>query len=87
VIDTVAVVSGGSPDYLIDIVADGMLRFLGSENVYVKNFWLEAGIAEDRRFRHLYTLTSTHLNKISLSGCQALVVSVRVPLEYCSIRK
>jgi hypothetical protein len=82
VINTVAVVSGGSPDYLIDIVADGMIRFLGHESVYIEYFWLEPGITKDRRFRHLYTLTSTHLNKISLSECQALVVSVRVPIEY-----
>lgn len=81
-INTVAVVSGGSPDYLIDIVADGMIRFLGHESVYIEYFWLEPGITKDRRFRHLYTLTSTHLNKISLSECQALVVSVRVPIEY-----
>jgi hypothetical protein len=82
VINTVAVVSGGSPDYLIDIVADGVIRFLGHESVYIEYFWLEPRIAEDRRFRHLYTLTSTHLNKISLSECQALVASVRVPIEY-----
>jgi hypothetical protein len=38
VINTVAIVSGGSPDYLIDIVADGMVGLLGSENVYFRYF-------------------------------------------------
>jgi hypothetical protein len=82
VIDSVAVVSGGSPDYLIDIVADGMVRLLGRENVYVKYFWLRPEAAENRIFRHLYSVTTSHPNTISLFKCQALVASVRVPLEY-----
>lgn len=83
--DTVAVVSGGSPDYLIDIVADGMVRLLGRENVYVKYYWLKPNIWEDRRYKHLYTVTTKEPNKISLCECQILVASVRVPITY--IRK
>jgi hypothetical protein len=81
-INTVAVVSGGSPDYLIDIVADGMVRLLGRENVYVKYFWLRPEAAENRIFRHLYSVTTSRPNTVSLSECQALVASVRVPLKY-----
>jgi hypothetical protein len=81
-IDTVAVVSGGSPDYLIDIVADGMVRLLGRKNVYAQYFWLRPEAAENRIFRHLYSLTTGQPNTMSLSECQALVASVRVPLEY-----
>jgi hypothetical protein len=84
-VDTVAVVSGGSPDYLIDIVADGMVRLLGRENVYIKYYWLKPGIWEDRRYKHLYNLTAKQPNKISLGECQALVTSVRFPVEH--IRK
>jgi hypothetical protein len=82
VINTVAIVSGGSPDYLIDIVADGMIRFLGNENVYIRYFWLKPGISEERRVRHLYVITKNHENKISLSECQALVASNRVSIDY-----
>jgi hypothetical protein len=31
----VAVVSTGSPDFQIDIVADGLIRLLGKENVHL----------------------------------------------------
>lgn len=81
-INTVAIVSGGSPDYLIDIVADGMIRFLGHENVYIKYFWVKPGLSEDRQFRHLYAITKSHKNRISFSECQALIASNRVPIEY-----
>jgi len=83
--DAVAIVSGGSPDYLIDIVADGMVRLLGRENVYVKYYWLKHGVWEDRRYKHLYSLTTKEPNKISLRECQILVASVRIPIKY--IRK
>jgi len=85
VISTVAIVSGRSPDYLIDIVADGMIRFLGHEKVYIRYFWQKPWMSEDRRFRHLYTITKSHENKISLPECQALIASTFLPIEY--IRK
>jgi len=81
-INTVAVVSGGSPDYLIDIVADGMIRLLGHENVYIKYAWSRPGAAEDTKFSFLYAATKDHQNQIALADCQALVVSVRVPEKY-----
>jgi len=82
VINNVAIISGGSPDYLIDIVADGMVRFLGHEKLYIKYFWLRPGAREDRRFRHLYASTISHENRISFSECEALIASVRVPIEW-----
>jgi len=82
VINNVAIISGGSPDYLIDIVADGMVRFLGHENLYIRHFWLSPGAREDRRFRHFYGLTRSHKNRMSFSECEALIASVRVPIEY-----
>jgi len=81
-INTVAVVSGGSPDYLIDIVADGMVRLLGRENVHVEFSWSRPGAAENRIFRHLYSLTLGSPNKIPIPECEALIASVRVPLAY-----
>jgi hypothetical protein len=81
-INTVAVVSGGSPDYLIDIVADGMVRLLGHENVYIKYAWSRPGAAEDTKFSFLYAATKDHQNQITLADCQALVASVRVPGKY-----
>jgi hypothetical protein len=81
-INTVAIVSGRSPDYLIDIVADGMTRFLGHEKVYIKYFWQNPRMREDRRFRHLYTNTRRHENKVKLSECQVLIASTFLSVEY-----
>jgi hypothetical protein len=81
-ISTVAIVSGRSPDYLIDIVADGMIRLLGHEKVYLKYFWQKSELLEDRRFRHLYTITRSHENKISPSECEALIASTFLSLDY-----
>jgi hypothetical protein len=80
-IDSLAVVSGGSPDYLIDVVADGMVRFLGREKVCVEYSWLSNPRRDDKRFRYFYDVTAAQPNSISLGQCQALVASTQVPME------
>ena len=80
-IDTFAVVSGGSPDYLIDVVADGLVRFLGREKVYVSYSWHSKPYIPRSRLPNLYAITTAQSNSISLMECQALVASFRVPIE------
>jgi len=71
----IAIASGGSPDYLIDIVADGLIRLTGRNHVHLEyNRWdpahscysqLMAGFGPDR---------------LRTEDCGALVASTRVPV-------
>lgn len=69
----VAVLSHGSPDYLIDIVSDGMCRLLGRQNVhydYKFSPW------HKERFNLLFNGFETP-NSIDLHEAEALVLSDR----------
>lgn len=71
----IAVASGGSPDYLIDIVADGLIRLIGRDQIHLQyNRWdpaypcysqLMIGFSPDR---------------LRNEDCDALVASTRVPV-------
>lgn len=72
----VTIASGGSPDYLIDIVADGVIRAVGRENVHLDyNQWtsyygcwsqLMVGFAPDT---------------LPMDECGILIASRRVPID------
>jgi hypothetical protein len=72
----IAVASGGSPDYMIDIVADGMIRLLGRGSVHLHyKHWSTI----DHRWEHL--LKSFTPDQLALEECDGLVVSTREPVE------
>lgn len=69
----VGVMSRGSPDYLVDIVADGMVRLLGRENVTLdyntKTSW-------SHRYAHLFSMLQGE-NRFPLHEADVLVASLR----------
>jgi hypothetical protein len=68
----IAIASGGSPDYLIDIVADGMIRLLGRDHVHLQyRHWA----SPDPRWSHL--LKSFAPDQLPLEECDGLIVSTR----------
>jgi hypothetical protein len=69
----VAVVSQGSPDFLIDIVSDGLLRSLGKANVHLN---YNRRSPHDSRFSQLF-MGFDYPNAFSLHEADALVISVR----------
>lgn len=72
----IVVASHGSPDYLIDLVADGMVRLLGRENVFVDfRMWNRTGMY----FPMLFSTDSP--NAFQLQDADALVMSNRCPLS------
>lgn len=73
----VAVVSTGSPDYLIDIVGDGFLRLLGRENVHLD---FNTTNAHSTVHSQLYIGFSTP-NAFPIYDAEYLVVSVRTPVD------
>jgi len=72
-----AVVSQGSPDYLIDILGDGFIRLLGRGNVYVRFNTHNAG---DSRKSQLY-IDFADPNFFPIEEADVLVMSTRTPLS------
>lgn len=73
----VAVVSTGSPDFQIDIVADGLVRLLGKENVHLD---YNRRVAPDSRYSQLM-MGFQYPNAFELDAADFLVVSTRTPLS------
>lgn len=73
----VAVVSTGSPDYLIDIVSDGLLRILGQQNVHLD---YNRKAPNDSRISQLFS-GFQYENAFGLDEADALVLSIRTPLS------
>ncbi len=74
----VALVSHGSPDYLIDIVTDGMIRLLGRENVHLGyNRTTPDG---DHRIPQLFSGFDAE-NRFPLEEADCLVISNRSDFE------
>jgi hypothetical protein len=71
----IAVVSHGSPDYLIDIVADGLIRLLGRDHVHLD--YRIGGWAWDVRVPQLFS-GFEGFNAFAAAEADGLVVSVRV---------
>jgi hypothetical protein len=68
-----AVISSGSPDYLIDIVADGLIRLLGRDNVHLRyNRTSTENPMQSQLFRDFSVQ-----NKIDFLESNILVASVR----------
>jgi hypothetical protein len=72
-----AIVSTGSTDYLIDIVADGMLRLLGQANVHLD---YNRRAPHDSRYSQLF-MGFQYENGFKLDEADVLVTSVRTPLS------
>lgn len=75
----VAVVSLGSPDYLPDIVADGLIRLLGRKNVHLH--FGKTHLATDVRYTHLMNGFFSEPNSFSILEADMLVVSNRSGAE------
>ena len=73
----VAVVSTGSPDFQIDIVADGLIRLLGKENVHLD---YNRRVAPDGRYSQLM-MGFQYPNSFELEAADILVTSVRTPIS------
>jgi len=78
----VGIASGGSPDYLIDVVADGAIRLLGRENVHLRY----------NRWRPTYPIISQLMQGFCpddhlLQDCRVLIASRRVPVSYVALFK
>jgi|SRR5579871_2222353 len=71
----VAVVSLGSPDYLPDIVADGLIRLLGRQNVYLH--FSKTAMGSDIRYTHLMAGFFDQPNSFPFYDADALVISNR----------
>lgn len=71
----VAVVSMGSPDYSIDILADGFIRLLGRQNVHLH--FKKTGMATDVRYTHLMTGFFDQPNAFPLTDADFLLISNR----------
>jgi len=71
-----AVVSTGSPDFQIDIVADGLIRLLGKENVHLD---YNRRVAPDSRYSQLM-MGFQYPNSFELEAADILVTSVRTPI-------
>jgi hypothetical protein len=71
----IAVVSGGSPDYLVDIVADGLIRLLGRDKVHLRfnQFAPWPGFAQ--------TLHGFESDASTIDECGVLIASVRSDLD------
>jgi len=69
----VAVISNGSPDYLIDIVADGLIRLLGRDRVHLR--FNQTSTADPYRSQLLNGFGGQ--NKIDFLEANLLVASVR----------
>lgn len=77
----VAVVSTGSPDYLVDIVADGMIRLLGRQNVHI-DFKMREGYYKGRqdpgsRIPQIFENFFEVENQFQIEEAEVLVVSNR----------
>lgn len=70
----VAVISHSSPDYLIDIVADGMVRLFGRNNLFLHYYF--NGWAKDARFTHLFEGFGNR-NDFPIQEADAVVISNR----------
>jgi len=69
----VSVVSNGSPDYLIDIVADGLIRLLGRDRIHLKyNQTSTTNLHQSQLFQGF-----DGKNKIDFLDASLLVASVR----------
>jgi hypothetical protein len=68
-----AVISQGSPDYLVDIVADGLIRLLGRDNVHLR---YNRTSTEDTMKSQLFHGFSVQ-NKIDFLEANILIASVR----------
>lgn len=68
-----SIISSGSPDYLIDIVADGMIRLLGRDNVHLR---YNRTSTENSMQSQLFQGFSAK-NKIDFLESNVLVASVR----------
>ena len=75
----VAVVSLGSPDYLPDIVADGLIRLLGRNNVHL--YFGKTSLASDIRYTHLMNGFFSEPNSFQLLEADMLVISNRSGAE------
>lgn len=73
----VSVYSTGSPDFLIDIVADGLIRVLGREGVHIR---YNRVTAPESKFDHLFQ-SFDHANGFGYCDADLLVVSVRCPID------
>lgn len=71
----VAVISLGSPDYLVDIVADGLIRELGRENIHLS--YKQNHMAGDMRYTHLMKGFFDRPNSFPIYEAEALVISNR----------
>lgn len=72
-----AVISQGSPDYLIDIVTDGLIRLLGRGNVHLRyNTTSTASVMQSQLFKDF-----SIQNKIDFLDANILVASVRSKLS------
>lgn len=72
----VSVYSTGSPDYLLDVVADGMVRLLGRESVHIRYNRIDAPAA---KFDHLFARFNEE-NRFGFEDTDLLVCSIRCPL-------
>jgi Glycosyl transferases group 1 len=72
----VSVFSTGSPDFLIDIVADGLVRLLGREGVHIR---YNRTTAPESKFDHLFEAFG-HANGFGYHDADLLVASVRCPV-------
>lgn len=68
-----AVISSGSPDYLIDIVADGLIRLLGRDNVHLRYNRTSTENPMQSQLFHGFSAK----NKIDFLEANILVASVR----------
>jgi hypothetical protein len=68
-----AVISHGSPDYLVDIVADGLLRLLGRDNVHLRYNRVSTEDSTKSQLFHGFSVQ----NKIDFLEANILIASVR----------
>lgn len=73
----VSVFSTGSPDFLIDIVADGLIRLFGREGVHIR---YNRTTAPESKFDHLFQAFD-HANGFGYHDADVLVASVRCPIS------
>lgn len=75
----IGIISTGSPDYLVDIVADGVIRLIGRENVHLA---YSTGVATDIRYTHLMNGFLDRPNIFKIREADALIFSGRSGAEH-----